>query len=76
MLSDLTMPDITGDVLTHEALGIRGDLPVLLCTGFGEEWTAERARALGARGLLLKPITLRDLARSVRAAFDDRAVES
>ncbi len=70
MLSDLTMPDMTGDVLTHEALGIRGDLPVVLCTGFGEEWTAERARALGARGLLLKPITLRELARSIRVALD------
>jgi PAS domain S-box-containing protein len=70
MLSDLTMPDMTGDVLTHEALGIRGNLPVVLCTGFGEEWTAERARALGARGLLLKPITLRELARAVRAALD------
>jgi PAS domain S-box-containing protein len=72
LLTDLTMPHLTGDVLAREALGVRPDLPVLLCTGYGERWTPESTRAAGACGLLLKPIALDQLARSVRAALDRR----
>ena len=72
LLSDLTMPDMTGDVLTLEALAVRADLPVLLATGYGAQWTVEQARALGAHDLLLKPIPFEDLARAVRAAIDGR----
>jgi CheY-like chemotaxis protein len=74
LLSDLTMPDMTGDLLTREALAVRPGLKVLLSTGHGGEWSQEQARALGAHDLLLKPISFEGLARAVRAALDGRPV--
>jgi len=66
VITDMTMPDMTGDTLAVELMKIRPDLPVVLCTGFSEQIDEERALAMGLRAFLLKPLTRRNLGETVR----------
>ena len=70
VITDMTMPNMTGAALAREMLAIRPDLPVILCTGYSEFMTAEHARELGIRGYIMKPMNRRDLAKAVRDALD------
>jgi len=62
VVTDQTMPHLTGEELARKMLRIRPDLPIILCTGFSYTMTAEKARALGIRKFLMKPVLARDLA--------------
>ena len=62
VVTDQTMPNLTGEELAREMLRIRPDLPIILCTGFSYMMTAEKARVLGIRKFLMKPVLARDLA--------------
>jgi len=66
VITDMTMPNMTGEKLAREILRIRPGLPIILCTGFSEHVTEEKAKALGIREFLMKPLTLKYLARAVR----------
>ena len=66
VITDQTMPRLTGVQLAKELLSIRSDLPIILCTGFSESITQERAREIGISELLMKPLALKDLAESIR----------
>jgi CheY-like chemotaxis protein len=65
VITDLTMPGMTGTQLAHELLAIRPDFPVILITGYSATLTTERVQALGIRDLILKPIAMRTLGRTV-----------
>jgi PAS domain S-box-containing protein len=65
VITDMTMPKMTGDVLAREILKIRPDIPVILCTGFSETITKEKVLAAGIRDFMMKPVKIRDLAESV-----------
>jgi CheY-like chemotaxis protein len=67
VISDLTMPGLSGLELAREIRALRPDLPVILASGYVEEATLERARALGVREVLLKPVMPNELAETVRA---------
>ena len=69
VITDYTMPTITGEVLARELRRIRSDIPIILCTGFGDAMTAQRARALGIDGLVLKPWRVHDLSLAIRQAL-------
>lgn len=56
VITDQTMPNKTGDVFAREALALRPDLPILLCTGFSERIDADTARAIGIRYFFQKPV--------------------
>lgn len=71
LLSDVTMPEITGEKLAQQVLAIRPDIPVLLCTGFSENFDQQQAEQLGIRGFLMKPVVKSDLARMVRQILDE-----
>ena len=71
MITDMTMPLITGEKLAVEALKIRHGLPVILFTGFSENINAEKARKLGIRAFLLKPLVRQELATVVRSVLDE-----
>ena len=71
VITDQTMPRMSGDVLAREALRLRPDLPVIVCTGHHERLPAERAREAGIRACLTKPIELERLARTVRDVLDE-----
>jgi len=66
VITDQTMPQISGADLAREILDIRPDIPIILCTGFSESISRETAMALGVRELLYKPILKKDLAETIR----------
>lgn len=70
LLTDQTMPGLTGEGLARAVLAQRADLPVVICTGFSESLTKDKARELGARRLLMKPLTRRQLALAMREALE------
>ena len=73
VITDQTMPRMTGSDLIGELLAIRPDLPIILCTGFSDKVNEEVARRAGARRLLMKPVELRKLARAIREVLDEDA---
>ncbi|NTV13223.1 MAG: response regulator [Desulfobulbaceae bacterium] len=70
LLTDMTMPGMTGAELATEVLRIRPGLPVILCTGFSELIDRDAAKALGIKEFMLKPVEKADLARVVRQVLD------
>lgn len=70
IITDMTMPGMTGDRLIAEILGIRPNLPAILCTGFSERIDEERALMLGAREYALKPVGRKQLAMIIRKVLD------
>jgi PAS domain S-box-containing protein len=70
LITDMTMPDLTGDELATRALKLYPDLPVIICTGYSERIDKERAALIGARELLLKPLSIHKLATTVRRVLD------
>jgi CheY-like chemotaxis protein len=70
LITDMTMPDLTGDELAARALKLYPDLPVIICTGYSERIDKERAALIGARELLLKPLSIQKLATTVRRVLD------
>ncbi len=70
VLTDQTMPGMTGATLAKELLRLRPDLPIVLCTGYSEAIDEGTARAMGIRAFLYKPLTRATLAQSVRTALD------
>jgi nitrogen-specific signal transduction histidine kinase/CheY-like chemotaxis protein len=70
VITDQTMPGLTGEALSRELLRIRPELPIILCTGFSHIMTAEKAKTLGIQAYLMKPLAIRDLAPIVRHVLD------
>jgi len=70
VITDMTMPKITGDRLAQKLLDIRPDLPIILCTGYSERMTEEKAQKLGIRGFAMKPIVMKEIAGLVRRILD------
>jgi CheY-like chemotaxis protein len=73
VITDLTMPDMTGDRLANELRTIRPDIPLILFTGFSNRMDEERAAELGIDAFVLKPLLKGDLARAIRKALDDNS---
>ncbi len=74
VITDMTMPNMTGEQLAQRLLAIRPDLPIILCTGYSEKITPERAHRLGIRDFHLKPLNIEQLAAKVRGLLDDAGV--
>ena len=70
VITDMTMPQMTGDELAKGLMAIRPDIPIILCTGFSERINEEKAKAMEIRRLVMKPIIQRELAEAVRKALD------
>jgi PAS domain S-box-containing protein len=70
VVTDQTMPNLTGDALARELRRIRPDIPIILCTGFSHLMTAEKARALGIDAFLMKPLVARDLSLAIRQVLE------
>ena len=70
VITDMTMPNMTGDRLAQELLQIRPGIPIILCTGFSERITEEKARAIGIEEFVMKPVVMKDLAVVIRRALD------
>jgi CheY-like chemotaxis protein len=69
VITDQTMPKMTGEKLARSILSIRPDIPIILCTGFSETIDADEAKTLGIREFAMKPFTVREMAEKVRKAL-------
>ena len=72
VITDMTMPRMTGDRLATEVLKIRSHMPVIICTGYSERMSAKKAEALGVGKYIEKPIDLRNLASALREVLDEK----
>jgi len=70
IITDMTMPKMTGDALALEIRKINPELPIIICTGFSEKLTPERAEHIGVNDILTKPIIKAKLAQFIRDIFD------
>jgi DNA-binding NtrC family response regulator len=71
VISDRGMPNMTGEQLAGELMSIRPGIPIILCTGFSNENDVKRAKAMGVKGFLMKPVATGDLAEMVRKVLDE-----
>lgn len=72
VITDMTMPKMTGDQLARKMMDIKPEIPVILCTGFNEAITEEKALAMGIDKFVMKPIVKDKLANTIRAVLDNR----
>ncbi len=70
VITDLTMPELSGERFAAEVKRIRPDIPVVLCTGYGKKISDERAREIGIAALVQKPFARSELAGTVREVLD------
>ena len=71
VITDMTMPHMTGDRLAQKLIDIKPELPVILCTGFNESITEEKALSMGIQKFVMKPVVKNDLASTIRAVLDN-----
>ena len=71
LISDVTMPEMTGDVLVEKVRALRPELPVLLCSGYSERLSSERLASLKLDRFVMKPLMLKETAALIRAALDE-----
>ena len=70
VITDMTMPHMTGDELAQKLIDIKPNIPVILCTGFNEDITEEKALSMGIQKFVMKPVIKKDLATSIRTVLD------
>jgi len=70
VITDMTMPNMTGVELSREIRRIRPDTPIIICTGFSELIDEKEAERLGIQRLLIKPLFLKNLAGVLREILD------
>ncbi len=73
VLTDHSMPRMTGTELSRELLEIRPDIAIVLCTGFSDLVTPEEAEAMGIGAFVAKPFSRSELARAIRKLLDKNA---
>ncbi|MDH5700418.1 MAG: response regulator, partial [Nitrospirota bacterium] len=66
VVTDQTMPTMSGEALSRKLLAIRADIPIVLCSGFSHTMTQEKAKQLGVRVFLMKPVNGQSLALALR----------
>ena len=76
VITDYTMPKMTGLDLAGEVMRIRPDVPVILCTGFTEKIIEDEAGKAGIREFALKPLNLREIAGLVRRVLEKKGAGS
>ena len=72
VVTDLTMPHLTGLELAKKMKELRADTAIILCTGFSERISREEVKNAGIDGLIMKPVARRDLTRMIRDILDNR----
>ena len=76
VITDMTMPNMTGAELARNILAVHTDQAIILCTGFSELIDEEKAREIGFRAFLMKPIIKSDIAAIVRHVLDNTTADT
>ncbi len=70
VITDMTMPNMTGAELARKIMAIQPDLPIIICTGFSELINEEKAESMGIKKLLMKPVSQKQLGSAIREVLD------
>ena len=70
IITDMNMPGMAGDVFLTEVKKINSDIPIILCTGFSDTMTEEKASSMGISAYMMKPVQMDDLCLKIRQVFD------
>ena len=73
VVTDMTMPNMTGDQMAQAIKKIRPDIPIILCTGYSYQLTEEKCKALGLQGFVMKPVIMSEFAATIRNVLDNVA---
>jgi CheY-like chemotaxis protein len=71
IITDMTMPQMTGEKLAQKLLEIRPDIPIILCTGFSALISENKAKEMGIKGFVMKPFVIQDLAKMIRRVLEE-----
>ena len=72
VITDMTMPAMTGDVLAAKILSIRPEIPVIVCTGYSERIDKEIIKNIGIKEFAFKPLAMKDIAAMIRRVLDEK----
>jgi CheY-like chemotaxis protein len=72
VITDMTMPNMTGRDLANELMSIRPHIPIILCTGFSEQIDEHKAKDMGITAFVMKPIIMREMASTIRQVLDKK----
>jgi signal transduction histidine kinase/DNA-binding response OmpR family regulator len=70
IITDMTMPRMSGVQLSIEAQKIKPNIPIILCTGYSKKISKEKASHIGIRALLMKPVAIREMAETIRNVLE------
>jgi CheY-like chemotaxis protein len=70
VITDQTMPEMSGVELVKEILALRADVPIVMCTGYSPQVDADTARTAGVRAFAMKPLTKKEMATTIRTVLD------
>lgn len=73
VVTDYTMPHMTGMDLAMELLRLRHNIPIIICTGYSENFSPNKAREAGIKAFLMKPLENREMAEAIRQILDERS---
>ncbi len=71
IISDMTMPQMTGDALARELIAVRPDIPIIVCTGYSDRIDSEKAEKIGIRELVMKPVVMKEISQTIRRVLDE-----
>ncbi len=71
VITDMTMPHMTGDILSKKLMQIRPDIPIILCSGYSEHMNSEKASAIGVNKFIMKPLTMKNISKAIREVLSD-----
>jgi len=74
VITDQTMPNMTGKTLARELMSIRQGIPIILCTGYSEQIDEKKAGEMGIRAFVMKPIVMGQIADTIRDVLDRKQV--
>ncbi len=70
VITDYTMPELTGEELAKEFMTIRPSIPIILCTGYSSQINAEKAKSIGICAFIMKPVNKKTLGQTIREVLD------
>ena len=73
IITDMTMPQMSGDQLAIEAKKVSPKVPVILCTGYSKKISPERAAAIGIDAFIMKPASVDEMAETIRKVLNARS---
>lgn len=72
VITDMAMPEMTGEELVKAIQKIRPDIPIIICTGYSEKINEDQLQKMGIQAFLLKPFFVKEMATLIRQVMDKK----